>query len=115
RQHPPATGLPGYNGTAGQEFIDFDFWPRELQGGFLKARYKPSVRIEMHRWVEQADGFEEEYLGDLIFSSDLSFVPTDVKVGPRGAMYLCDFYNPIVGQTTFSLRDKRRDASSGRI
>ncbi|MBI4622110.1 MAG: hypothetical protein HY736_02675 [Verrucomicrobia bacterium] len=114
-QHPAGAGIPGYSGTAGQEFVDFDFWPKELQGGFIKARYKPSVRIEMHRWVEKDDHFEEDYLGDIIFSKDLSFVPTDVKVGPRGDMYICDFYNPIVGQTTFSLRDERRDAKSGRI
>ena len=115
KQHPPASGLPAYSGTAGQEFVDFDFWPEELRGGFIRARYKPAVRIEMHRWVEKADSYEEEYLGDIIFSSDLSFAPTDVKVGPRGDMYICDFYNPIVGQATFSLRDERRDSKSGRI
>lgn len=115
KQHPPASGIPAYSGTAGQEFVDFDFWPEELRGGFIRTRYKPAVRIEMHRWVERDDCFEEEYLGDIVFSSDLACAPTDVKVGPRGDMYVCDFYNPIVGQGTFSLRDKRRDARSGRI
>lgn len=115
QQHPHATGIPAYNGTAGQEFVDFDFWPKEFQGGYIRARYKPSVRIEMHRWVEKEDTFEEAYQGDLIFSTDLSFVPTDVKMGPRGDLYICDFYNPIIGQVTFSLRDERRGSTSGRI
>jgi azurin/HEAT repeat protein len=30
-------------------------------------------------------------------------------------MYICDFYNPIIGQTTFSLRDERRGSKFGRI
>lgn len=114
-QHPGAGSLPAYSGTCGQEFVDFDFWPSELQGGFIKARYKPTNRIEMHQWIEKEDHFEEKYLGDLIFSTNLSFIPTDVKVGPRGDMYICDWYNPIKGHAQYSLRDPRRLRTSGRI
>jgi putative heme-binding domain-containing protein len=114
-QHPAATGIPAYSGVCGHEFIDFAFWPKELQGGFIKARYKPSNRIEMHRWIEHDDHYTEEYAGDLIFSSNLSFIPTDVKFGPRGDLYLCDWYNPIKGHAQYSLRDDRRDRTSGRI
>ena len=65
-QHPGPGKMPAYSGTCGQEFIDFDFWPQELQGGFLKARYKPTNTIEMHQWIEKDDHFEEQKLGDLI-------------------------------------------------
>lgn len=114
-QHPGAGTLPAYSGTCGQEFVDFDFWPEEIRGGFIKARYKPTNRIEMHQWVEKEDHFEEKYLGDLIFSTNLSFIPTDVKVGPKGDMYICDWYNPIKGHAQYSLRDPRRLRTSGRI
>lgn len=114
-QHPGAGSMPAYSGTCGQEFIDFDFWPEELQGGFLKARYKPTNNIEMHQWIEMDDHFEEKKLGDLIFSTNLSFIPTDVKVGPRGDFYICDWYNPIKGHAQYSLRDPRRLRTSGRI
>jgi azurin len=114
-QHPGAGKMPAYSGTCGQEFIDFDFWPQELQGGFLKARYKPTNTIEMHQWIEKDDHFEEQKLGDLIFSTNLSFIPTDVKVGPRGDFYICDWYNPIKGHAQYSLRDPRRLRTSGRI
>ena len=114
-QHPGAGKMPAYSGTCGQEFVDFDFWPQELQGGFIKARYKPTNTIEMHEWIEADDHFEEKKLGDLIFSTNLSFIPTDVKVGPRGDFYICDWYNPIKGHAQYSLRDPRRLRTSGRI
>jgi hypothetical protein len=45
----------------------------------------------------------------------LSFIPVDVRFGPRGALYVCDWYNPIKGHAQYSLRDERRDRHSGRI
>lgn len=114
-QHPGAGKMPAYSGTCGQEFVDFDFYPQELQGGFIKARYKPTNNIEMHQWIEVDDHFAEKKIGDLIFSTNLSFIPTDVKVGPRGDFYICDWYNPIKGHAQYSLRDPRRLRTSGRI
>ena len=115
KQHPAASGLPAYSGVCGHEFVDFGMWPEELQGGFVKVRYKPTNRVEIHKWVEHDDHFAEEYQGDLIFSENLSFIPVDLRYGPRGAMYVCDWYNPVKGHAQYSLRDPRRDRKSGRI
>lgn len=114
-QHPKPAGLQAYSGTCGQEFVDFDFWPEEMQGGFIKVRYKPTNRVEIHKWNETEFGYEEEYVSDLIFSTNLSFIPVDLRYGPRGAMYVCDWYNPVKGHAQYSLRDERRDRVSGRI
>ncbi|MFT5303780.1 MAG: putative heme-binding domain-containing protein [Mariniblastus sp.] len=114
-QHPKPAGLQAYSGTCGQEFVDFGTFPGELQGGFIKARYKPTNRIEIHKWVEGEFGFDEEYVSDLIFSKNLSFIPVDIRFGPRGALYVCDWYNPVKGHAQYSLRDERRDRHSGRI
>jgi len=114
-QHPKASGIPAYSGVCGQEFVDFPMWPDDLQGGFIKVRYKPTNRVEIHRWIEHDDHFAEEYVSDLIFSENLSFIPVDIKYGPRGAMYICDWYNPVKGHAQYSLRDPRRDRKSGRI
>jgi putative heme-binding domain-containing protein len=114
-QHPRAAGLQAYSGVCGHEFVDFGFWPEEMQGGFVKVRYKPSNRVEIHQWIEKDDHFEEAYQGDILYSSNLSFIPVDLKYGPRGAMYVCDWYNPVKGHMQYSLRDERRDRLSGRI
>ncbi len=114
-QHVSPVGLPAYSGTCGHEFVDSPVWPRELQGAMIKARYKPTNRIEIHEWRQVEHHFEEKYAGDLLFSTNLSFIPVDVKFGPRGDLYVCDWYNPIKGHMQYSLRDSRRDRTSGRI
>ncbi|MEM9018671.1 MAG: PVC-type heme-binding CxxCH protein, partial [Verrucomicrobiota bacterium] len=114
-QQPKAAGIPAYSGVCGHEFVDFPMWPEEMQGGFVKVRYKPTNRVEFHRWVREDDHYAEEYEFDLIFSTNLSFIPVDLRYGPRGAMYVCDWYNPVKGHAQYSLRDPRRDRDSGRI
>ena len=49
------------------------------------------------------------------FEPAVSFIPVDLRYGPRGAMYVCDWYNPVKGHAQYSLRDERRDRHSGRI
>ncbi len=115
KQHARPAGLRAYSGTCGQEFVDFASWPKEMQGGYVKVRYKPTNRVEFHKWKKTEFGYDEEYVSDIIFSSNLSFIPVDLRYGPRGAMYVCDWYNPIKGHAQYSLRDERRDRKSGRI
>lgn len=115
QQHPAPKGLQGYSGVCGHQFVDFATFPEELQGGFIKVRYKPTNRIEMFKWNEKPFGYEEEYVGDLLFSTNLSFIPVDLQFGPRGDLYVCDWYNPVKGHMQYSLRDDRRDRHSGRI
>jgi putative heme-binding domain-containing protein len=114
-QHPSPAGLRAYSGTCGHEFVDCVTFPAEMQGNFIKVRYKPTNRVEIHKWVEGEFGYDEEYVSDVIFSTNLSFIPVDLKFGPRGDLYICDWYNPIKGHMQYSLRDERRDRHSGRI
>lgn len=115
QQHPKPAGIDAYSGTCGQEIVDWDTFPKELQGGYIKARYKPTNRIEIHKWTEKDAHFKESLQGNLIFSKNLSFIPVDIRFGPRGALYICDWYNPVKGHAQYSLRDERRDRTAGRI
>lgn len=115
-QHPKVgKDFQAYSGTCGQDFVCHDFWPEEMQGGFIKARYKPTNKIEFHTWTKEEDHFSEEFQFDLIFSTNLSFIPVDLSFGPRGDLYICDWYNPVKGHAQYSLRDPRRDRKAGRI
>ena len=101
QQHARPQGLQAYSGTCGQAFVDSPGFPAELQGGFIKARYKPTNRIEIHRWIENDFGFNEQYISDLIFSTNLSFIPVDLHFGPRGDLFVVDWYNPVKGHAQY--------------
>jgi azurin len=107
--------MPAYSGTCGQEFIYSKQFPDELQGCFVRVRYKPTNEVELQQWVEKDTHYEEKKIGDIWQSTNLSFIPTDVRFGPRGDLYICDWYNPVKGHMQYSLRDSRRDKTSGRI
>lgn len=115
-QHVPAGAyFPAYSGTCGQEFLHNTHWGQEFHNHFARVRYKPTNEVEFHEWVEKDSHFEEKKVGQILQSSDLSFIPVDCKCGPDGALYICDWYNPVKGHAQYSLRDTRRDKSSGRI
>jgi uncharacterized cupredoxin-like copper-binding protein len=114
--HVPAGNyFKAYSGTCGHEFIYSRNFSAELQGCFVKVRYKPTNEVEIHKWNETVGGFEEEIIGKVFQSTDLSFIPVDVRFGPRGDLYICDWYNPVKGHAQYSLRDTRRDKKMGRI
>lgn len=115
-QHVPAGAyFPAYSGTCGHEFLHNAHWGKEFHNHFAKARYKPTNEIELHEWMEKDTHFEEKKVGQLLQSTNLSFIPVDVRCGPDGALYVADWYNPVKGHMQYSLRDTRRDKKSGRI
>ncbi|MBI4664070.1 MAG: c-type cytochrome [Verrucomicrobia bacterium] len=69
------------------------------------------------RWrlSEDGSGFSAKELPPLIESTNRSFRVVDVKVGPDGAIYLGDWYNPIIGHYQYSFRHPDRDKTHGRI
>ena len=52
---------------------------------------------------------------ELIKSNHPAFRPIDVKMGPDGALYIADWYNPIIQHGEVDFRDPRRDHTHGRI
>src|SRR5205807_3424280 len=51
----------------------------------------------------------------LLSSTDPNFRPSDLKVGPDGAVWFIDWHNPIIGHMQHNLRDPSRDRTHGRI
>lgn len=52
---------------------------------------------------------------DFITCGDPAFRPVDLLVGPDGALYLADFYNPIIGHYESPLNHPQRDRTHGRV
>jgi putative heme-binding domain-containing protein len=96
------------------EFISTRHLPADLQGALVKSVYLGS-EVEMHRLKDDGAGFASERIGSLISSSSGAFRPLEAKVGPDGAIYICDWYNPIIGHYQASYRDPHRDHTHGRI
>ena len=53
--------------------------------------------------------------GQFLSSTDPWFRPTDIKLGPDGALYFADFYNRIIGHYEVKLDHPGRDKLRGRV
>ena len=100
--------------TTALDIIGTKALPDDIQGCALIGGYFGSV-VELHRFEDAGSGFRTRQLPRLMTSSNNAFRPVDVSVGPDGAMYLADWYNPIIGHYQVSYADPKRDKSHGRI
>ena len=96
------------------EFLGSSHLPPDMQGLLMKSVYYTS-QVRLYRLYDQGAGFASEDLGDLIASQGNEFRPVESRVGPDGAIYICDWLNPVIGHYQASYRDPRRDHSHGRI
>lgn len=112
--HPTGALFDSNPKTNSLEIIGTKALPDNIQGCALIGGYFGSV-VELHRFEDDGSGFKTTQLPKLVTSSDTSFRPVDVSVGPDGAMYLCDWFNPVIGHYQASYADPRRDRSHGRV
>ena len=96
------------------EFLGSSHLPPDMQGVLMKSVYYTS-QVRLYRLRDEGAGFVSEDLGDLIASQGNEFRPVESRVGPDGAIYVCDWLNPVIGHYQASYRDPRRDHSHGRI
>ena len=105
---------PGSPKYCGLEMIDGPHLPDDAQGTLITHDFRAN-RVCRFRLSETGSGFASEKLPDLIHSSRVTFRPIDVKMGPDGAIYVADWYNPIIQHGEVDFRDPRRDREHGRI
>ena len=89
-------------------------FPKEIRGQLLTCRFK-SRAIIRYEFIEKGSGYTANVLPPLISSSHPNFRPVDCKIGPDGALYVADWYNPIINHAKHNFRDPRRDKDHGRV
>lgn len=101
--------------TCGCEIVSSRHFPPEAQGNFLVNNNIGFQGIKQHRMIEEGSGFTSKEVEPLLFSTDKNFRPVDIKFGPDGALYIVDWYNPLIGHMQYSIRDPGRNHFHGRI
>lgn len=105
---------PGQPKHSGLEIVSSRLFPDEWQGRLIVCDFRGN-RINSFRLEDSASGFISQQEEDLLSSTHGAFRPIDVQMGPDGAMYVVDWYNPIIQHGEVDFRDERRDHTHGRI
>ncbi len=101
--------------NAGAEFVSSHNFPPEVQGTYLNGQ---CIGFHGIRWVtveEKGSGYVTTKTNDLVQAKDTNFRPISLMFGPDSALYVCDFYNNVVGHMQYTFRDPRRGYEHGRI
>lgn len=94
--------------------VDSPSLPADLQGDVLIAGYFARM-IDRLSIEPDGSGHRMENKPPLLITSHPSFRPVDIQTGPDGALYIADWYNPIIGHYQASFRHPDRDKHHGRI
>lgn len=109
----------GRRPSCGNELLQSGHFPEEVRGWYVTNQMKGWHGLRWYRlkqeggsgYVSDQPRGEEE----LLTCSDMIFRPVAQQIGPDGALYVLDYYNPIVGHTTYNFRDPRYIKTYGRI
>jgi putative heme-binding domain-containing protein len=99
---------------SGGDIVGNSHFPDEWQGRLIMGGYINNA-VWVVNIVDDGSGFRLEDAPPLIRSTSRNFRPVDAKFGPDGALYVCDWYNPIIGHYQASFRHPDRDKTHGRI
>ncbi|HSH93103.1 MAG TPA: PVC-type heme-binding CxxCH protein, partial [Roseimicrobium sp.] len=106
---------PGsYPKFAGVELVYSKAFPDDWQGNVVTCDFR-AHRVVRFGMSEEGSAYVTKEMPDLLRTTDDSFRPIDVKMGPDGAIYVADWSNPIIQHGEVDFRDSRRDREHGRI
>jgi putative heme-binding domain-containing protein len=114
--HPPKVyDTKGIRPCPGIEIMSSRHFPPEMQGNLLVANVIGFQGIRQVKLSDDGASFSGTDVEPVVKSTDPNFRPSDVKIGPDGAIYFLDWQNGIIGHMQHNLRDPNRDRTHGRI
>ena len=105
---------PGSPKYCGMEIVGGRHLPDDWQGNIITNDFR-GHRVCRFVLSDDGSGYASREQTELIKSTHVAFRPIDVKMGPDGAIYIADWYNPIIQHGEVDFRDPRRDLTRGRI
>ena len=99
----------------GMEYLSSRHFPEEMQGNLLVANVIGFQGILQYKIRDKDSSFVGEEVEPIVFSTDPNFRPSDIRIGPDGAIYFLDWQNPIIGHMQHNLRDPSRGRTHGRV
>jgi len=105
---------PGQPKHCGVEALTGRHVPDALQNTLAAPDFRGN-RINLFQLTDKGSAYTSTQIADLVSSTHGAFRPIDIKMGPDGALYVADWYNPIIQHGEVDFRDPRRDHAHGRI
>ncbi|VTR96009.1 membrane-bound dehydrogenase domain protein : Membrane-bound dehydrogenase domain protein OS=Pirellula staleyi (strain ATCC 27377 / DSM 6068 / ICPB 4128) GN=Psta_2212 PE=4 SV=1: Cytochrom_C [Gemmata massiliana] len=105
---------PGSPKYCGLEVISGRHFPDDWQGDVVTNDFR-GHRVCRFKLQDDGSTFAAREMTEVVKSNHPAFRPIDVKMGPDGALYIADWYNPIIQHGEVDFRDPRRDHTHGRI
>ena len=110
--------LPGLNPGSpkhcGLEVISGSHFPASWWGSLVTNDFR-GHRVCRFTIQPSGSSYISRQQPEIVKSSHIAFRPVDVRIGPDGALYIADWYNPIIQHGEVDFRDRRRDREHGRI
>ena len=105
---------PGSPKYCGAEILSGRHLPEDWRGNILTNDFRAN-NVRRFALADDGAGYVSKSLPNLITTRYPAFRPIDIKMGPDGAIYIADWYNPIIQHGEVDFRDPRRDHTRGRI
>jgi putative heme-binding domain-containing protein len=112
---PTVYDTKGIRPCPGIEILSSRHFPQESQGNLLVANVIGFQGIRQVKLSDDGSSFSGTDQPPILSSTDPNFRPSDLKIGPDGALYFLDWHNPIIGHMQHNLRDPSRGREHGRI
>ncbi len=107
----------GLRKFCGIDLVGNSHWPEDMQGEIICGGFFENAvfRYTLSDDKEFPSGMVATEQAPLLTSSSIAFRPVDIRFGPEGALYIADWYDPIIGHYQASFRHPNRDMKHGRI